>query len=262
MDVLHVFILGIIEGVTEFLPVSSTAHLLIANLFLGIEQTEFTSLFDVVIQTGAILAVAFWYTKTVIQHPSYIKHVLIAFVPTAIIGLVMHDVIKGVFFESMIMIALALIVVGALFIYLEKWISKNHIPLGGTIQNMTIQHALIIGTIQAAAIVPGVSRAGAVIVAMLFLRYKRTEAALFSFLLAVPTIAGAGVVDLMKTDARIFTSQNILLIMIGSVVSLLSALIFVKWLISYLQSHSLEIFGWYRIILGAIVLIAISIGIV
>lgn len=249
MTLVQALILGVIEGITEFLPISSTAHLIIASNFLKLPQSEFVSFYEVFIQSGAILAVVLLYWKLLAGNRQNLQNILISFIPTAIIGFLMRDIIKDVFFQSNSIIGSALVIVGVVFLYVEYLVSQKKLKLTKDIKDMTTKEALLIGTIQAFAIVPGVSRAGAVIVGMMFMRYKRTDAALYSFLLAVPTIGAAGAYDLIKTDLSLVT-ENLGLIVIGSVVSFVTAFYFVKWLIQYLQNNSLNAFAFYRIAVG------------
>ncbi len=255
MTILDAGIYGIVEGFTEFLPVSSTAHLILLSSVLGIPQNQFTGLFEVVIQAGAILAVVFLYIQYILKHRQVLTRVLYSFIPTAIVGFILHDIIKNVFFKSNSLMAIALISVGALFLIAEYFIAQKKLKLEKGIEKMSAKDAVIIGLCQSLAVVPGVSRAGAVIVSMIFLKYKRTDAAIYSFLLAVPTILAASVLDLLKTDPSILNGANVTLLIVGSVVSFIFALVFVRWLLKYLQNNTLNLFAIYRIALGAILLL-------
>lgn len=256
MNFLHAIILGIVEGITEFLPVSSTFHLIFAAKILGLQQTNFEKLFEVVIQSGAILSVLLLYIKTVLEDHELVKKVLVAFIPTAIVGFVLQKIIQDVFFESTPLMLSAFIVVGIIFIVYEFLLANKKVSLSRSLSSFTYIEALIVGGMQAFAVVPGVSRAGAVILAMMFLKFKRSEAARFSFLLAVPTILAAGGLDIIKMRHDLFASaQNIPLLLVGTVVSFVCAYFVVKWLIHYLQTHSLAGFGWYRIVAGILLFI-------
>lgn len=253
MTFLHAIILGIVEGVTEFLPVSSTFHLIFAAKILGIQQTNFVKLFEVVIQSGAIFSVVLLYIKTILEDHELVKKTIVAFIPTAIVGFVLQKVIQDVFFESVPLMLSAFIIVGIIFIVYEFLLATKKTSLARSLTSFTYLEALFVGAMQACAVVPGVSRAGAVILAMMFLKFKRSEAARFSFLLAVPTILAAGGLDIIKMRHDLFSSpSNIPLLLVGMVVSFISAYIVVKWFIKYLQTHSLAIFGWYRIIVGGL----------
>ncbi len=187
----HAAFLGVIEGLTEFLPISSTFHLIMSGKLLGLAQTEFLKVFEVAIQTGGILAVLWLFGPGLLKDKKLIGWLGGSFVVTAIFGLVLHPLIKGVFFESNWLMVSVFIAVGVGFIVLERWLKQNHINLPKTLAELNWNDASLIGLGQAAAVVPGVSRAGAVIVTMLLLRYRRDEAARYSFLIAAPTIMAA-----------------------------------------------------------------------
>jgi len=243
-------ILGIVEGLTEFLPISSTAHLIISSRLLNIPQTEFQKFFEVFIQAGAILSVVFLYFNYAFKNPLLIKKVAASFLPTALVGFLLHKIIKEVFFESFALIIGSLVVIGLLFIVVEYLIKNKKIELSKTIKNLSWTDALIIGLGQSLAVIPGISRAGIVILAMMVKGYRRDEAAVYSFLLAVPTIIAAAGYDLLKTDFAVLSEpDNILFLSAGFVVSFITAYISVKWLIGYLKKHSLIPFGVYRILL-------------
>jgi undecaprenyl-diphosphatase len=261
MDIFHAIILGLVEGITEFLPISSTAHLIITSKFLQLKQTDFLKLFEVFIQSGAILAVLIMYFKYIVGNPKIINKILVSFIPTAVIGFVFFKIIKNVFFESTLLIILMLFFVGLLFIILEMLISGKHIKIYKKISNMTYWHAFLIGVFQSFAIIPGVSRAGAVIASMIFMNYKRSESAIYSFLLAVPTIIAASILDVYKNYGLVFESvTNVRIIVIGFIVSFITAYFAVKWFISYLQKNSLIGFGIYRISLAIILFIIMFLG--
>lgn len=250
MTLTQAIILGLVEGVTEFLPISSTAHLIISSKLLSLPQDEFVSFFEVFIQSGAILAVILLYWKTVLEHQDYIAKIIVSFIPTALIGFLMRDTIKDVFFHSDALIGYSLIIVAILFVLVEMYVKKGTLKLSKSLKDMTYQDAFFAGVIQAAAIVPGVSRAGAVIIGLMLMKYKRAEAAIYSFLLAIPTILGASMFDLIETDLAVLTPSNLSALTVGFVVSFISALVFIKWLIGYLQRNSLNGFALYRILIG------------
>lgn len=256
MDILQSIILGVVEGLTEFLPISSTFHLIFAATILRIPQTDFVKLFEIVIQAGAILSVLLLYLKTFTKDMYLLKRVIAAFIPTALVGFLMYKVIKNVFFASPLVMIGIFMLVGVIFIAYEMFIQKKQDYLHKSLSEFTYKEAILIGFIQALAVMPGVSRAGAVIVGMMLLRFKRDEAARFSFLLSVPTIFAASGYDLLKMRHVLLSSQgNMLLLLVGFVSAFISSYFVVKWFIQYLQKHSLAIFGWYRIILGLILLI-------
>ncbi|MFH0979530.1 MAG: undecaprenyl-diphosphate phosphatase [Candidatus Roizmanbacteria bacterium] len=251
MNLINTLILGIVEGITEFLPISSTAHLIITSKLLNISQTEFQKFFEVFIQSGAILAVIFIYIQYIRRNPEVIKNVLISFIPTAIVGFFLHKIIKTVFFESFYLIIGSLFFVGLLFIVFEYLVKGKKIILKKSINQLTIFDAVVVGVVQSLAVVPGVSRAGAVMLGMMVFGYKRGESAVYSFLLAVPTILAAGFFDLYQSRKIIFSSfDNIWILIFGFLISFIFAYISIKWLINYLKKNSLMIFGIYRIIIA------------
>ena len=254
MDYLNALILGIIEGLTEFLPISSTFHLIFFSKLLGISQTEFQKTFEIFIQTGAVLAIVILYFKTLITNKKLIINLIYSLIPTAILGFIFYGFIKSTLFDSYYLMIASLIIIGLIILILENLISKQKIILNKTIDRLTPIEALIIGLVQCLAFLPGVSRAGAVIIIMLILKYKRQDSALYSFLLAIPTIIGAGLLDLYQTNF-VFSSSQLILLIIGFLTAGLTAFYSAKWLISYLQKHSLEIFAYYRIVLAILSLV-------
>ncbi len=256
MNIFQAIILGVVEGLTEFLPISSTFHLIWAARIMHLAQTDFNKLFEVFIQSGAIFAVVLLYWKTFLENRKLMLKVLTAFIPTAIVGLLMYKIIKDVFFTSANGMLSIFIAVGLFFILFEIFLRQSRIQLDRDLDSLAFWEAAVVGLAQSLAIMPGVSRAGAVIVVLMFFRFKRSEAAKFSFLLAVPTIFAASALDAFKMKDQILSSQNnMLLLVVGSIVAFITALVVIKWFISYLQKHSLIIFGWYRIIVGFLLLI-------
>jgi len=248
MNFINALILGLVEGVTEFLPISSTAHLIISSKLLGIQNTEFQKFFEVFIQSGAILAVVFIYWKIILKNRSLMVNIILSFIPTAVVGLLLHKVIKNVFFESFTLIAVSLFVIGLFFIIYEFLLKNKIVKAEKKIIQMTILQALLIGVGQSLAVVPGVSRAGAVILTMMVMGFNREESALYSFVLAVPTLFAASAFDFIKTDSQlVFSGSNPLFLLIGLTASFFSALLAIKWFIKFLQKNSLSYFGVYRI---------------
>lgn len=259
MDILQVITLGIVEGITEFLPISSTFHLIWTSQLLGIAQTDFVKLFLVVIQAGAILAVVLLYWRDFFTNRAMMINIVATFIPTAIIGYTLYGIIKGVFFESTTFITIVFILVGVLFLFVESLIDKKKLQPSKELKSLTKKDALLIGLIQALAVIPGVSRSGSVIIGMLFMKFKREEAAKYSFLVSAPTIFAASVFDLYEMqDVLISNTDAIPTLIFGSIVAFISAYIGVKWLIGYLQKNSLSLFGWYRIVVGIILLLILS----
>lgn len=250
-------ILGIVEGLTEFLPISSTFHLIFSSKILGISETELLTVFQVFIQSGAILAVLWLFWKDIFHNRKMLEKLILSFIPTAVVGFLLHSIIKNYFFETPLLMIGAFVSVGILFILFEKWHAKNTTE-EKTLEELTWKDAVIIGLGQALAVLPGVSRAGAVILTMMFLKVRRDEAAKYSFLLALPTILSAAALDVLSfKNLSSVTSSDISLFAVGFISAFFSALIVLKWFISYLQSHTLVTFGWYRIIAGMILLLLV-----
>lgn len=252
MTFLQSIILGTIEGITEYLPISSTFHLIWTSRLLGIESTDFQKAYEVIIQSGAILAVAILYIKTFLTNRSLVLKTLTSFVPTAAIGYVLYALIKGTFFESYLLQIIIFALIGFFFIYFEK----TDRQLTKTLTSFSYKDAFIIGLTQVLAVFPGVSRAGAVIVGMMFLGIKRDEAAKYSFLLAVPTLLAASVLDLYKSIPILSSRpESVVLLIAGFIAAFISALVVVRWFIGYLQTNTLKGFGYYRIGLSILLLL-------
>ncbi len=263
MTILHAILLGIIEGLTEFLPISSTAHLIIAAEWLKIPSTEFLKTFEISIQLGAILAIVILYWKKIWSSWNLILKIAVAFIPTAIIGLIFYKIVKQYLMNNNYLIAAALLVGGIILILFEKYFSHDKSGKELTseaakgIDNNTISYkqAAIIGVFQSLAIVPGVSRAAATIIGGLSLGIKRKTIVEFSFLLAIPTMLAATGLDLLKSRTIIMSlSTNDLLVwLVGFVLSFITAVIGVKFFIKYIQNNNFSAFGWYRIVLAIII---------
>lgn len=253
MEYLQSVIFGLVEGATEYLPISSTFHLIWTSRFLGIGQTDFQKAYEVIIQAGAILAVVFLYWKSVIDDKKLILKILSSFVPTALIGLILYKIIKNIFFENYLLQITVFLLIGFVFILYERY--RKNKSLKKSLVDITYQEALIIGLAQSVAVIPGVSRAGAVILTMMLLNVRRDEAAKFSFLLAIPTLLAASALDIIKISPILFAqTDKIGYLAVGFLAAFLSALVVVKWFIKFLQHHTLSSFGWYRIILGILLL--------
>lgn len=256
MSILQSIILGIVEGLTEFLPISSTFHLIWASKLVGIAQTESQKLFEVVIQAGAILAVISVYTRTLLSDRELLKKVVVSFVPTAIIGFLLYKLIKGFFFDNYLLQLAVFAIVGILFIVFEK--VRPSQSYARTINDLSYTETFMVGVAQALSVIPGVSRAGAVILALMFLHTKRDEAAKYSFLLAIPTIIGAAALDLFKSRDLLATTNQWTPLLIGSLAAFITSLVVIKWLIKYLQTHTISIFGWYRIAMLILLLLIVG----
>ncbi|WP_368345177.1 undecaprenyl-diphosphate phosphatase [Pelagovum sp. HNIBRBA483] len=247
--------LGLIEGLTEFIPVSSTGHLLLTSYFIGFESAGRT--FEVVIQVGAVLALLLVYFAKLVDvvlrsasDPSarkFILSVLVAFLPAAVIGVLAHDIIKTVFFETPTLIASMLIIGGVVLLLVDRWVGA---PRHEDAMAFSLPMAFKIGLIQCLAMIPGVSRSGATIVGALLLGSSKRAAAEFSFFLSMPTMMGAFTYDLWKSrdmlDGSAMTE-----IAIGFAMAFISGLTVVRWLLNFVSRHGYAIFGWWRIVVGS-----------
>lgn len=246
MDILQSVIIGVIEGITEFLPISSTAHMVLAAKVMNIAQTDFVKSFEIVIQFGAILSVVALYWKRFILDFESLKRVLAAFIPTAIVGFVLYKIIKTVFLGSTSIIIWTLLLGGA-FIILFELFHKEKVTAHEDISTIPYSKCVGIGLFQSFAVVPGVSRSAATIIGGLALGLKRTTIVEFSFLLAVPTMLAASVLDLAKSGSS-FTSDQFGVLATGFVVSFIVAMFSIKFLLGFVRKHSFIPFGVYRII--------------
>ncbi len=275
IEILKVIFLGIVEGITEWLPISSTGHMILVNEFLQLNcSEEYMDMFLVVIQLGAIMAVVVIYFKQLwpfslkgengLSKTGVLSHVkksqfalwmkiLIACIPAAVIGLLFDDVFEALFYNY-VSIAIALIVFGIAFIVIEKW-NKNRKPKVNSLTALSLKDILIIGGFQVlAAVFPGTSRSGATIVGALLIGVSRTVATDFTFYLAVPVMFGASLLKVVKFGFA-FTATELLYLGIGCAVAFVVSMITIKFLLSYIRKHDFTPFGYYRIILGALVLI-------
>lgn len=255
MTIFHTVIMGIIEGITEFLPISSTGHLIITSHFLGISETEFLKSFQIVIQMGAILAVVLLYLKRIISSRDLWKKILAGFIPTAIIGYGLYKIVKMFLIGNIVVVAWSLIIGGIVLVIFEKWYGKKK-RLGKSLEDMNYREAIVIGLMQSIAVIPGVSRSAATIVGGLMQNISREAIVEFSFLLAIPVIAAAAFLDLIKTPMH-FTSSEWGIIALGTSVSFVVAVMAIKLFLDYIKNHTFTWFGYYRIIIGIIVLIAV-----
>jgi len=250
MDTLQAVILAIIEGITEFLPVSSTGHMILASTYFGIEHDEFTKLFTIVIQLGAILSVLVLYFKRFFQTFDFYLKIIVGFIPAVVLGLLFAKKIDSLL-ENPVTVAVSLLVGGILLLKVDDWFGNS------TNTEITYSKAFKIGLFQCLAMVPGVSRSGASIVGGMSQKLSRSTAAEFSFFLAVPTMLGATVkkcYDYYK-DGFVLTHDEINFLIIGNVVAFIVALIAIKSFIGFLSKHGFKVFGYYRIIVGVALLI-------
>jgi undecaprenyl-diphosphatase len=256
--------LGLLEGLTEFIPVSSTAHVLLAGHFLGFDSSGKT--FEVLIQLGAILAIFGVYAQRLVavfaaapRDPAarrFVGSVLVAFLPAAVLGVLAHGVIKTVLFESPRLMAVMLIVGGAVLIWVDRLALR---PRHDDAMRLPLGMALKIGLFQTLAMVPGVSRSGATIVGALALGASKRAAAEFSFFLSMPTMAGAFAYDLWK-NRDLLDAAAVSDIAVGFVAAFIAAVVVVRGLLAYVSRHGYALFGWWRITLGFVVLLAIWAG--
>jgi undecaprenyl-diphosphatase len=258
MTFLEAFIIAVVEGLTEFLPVSSTGHMVITQALLGMDSDEFVKLFTVNIQFGAILSVLLLYWKRFLQDiPFYIK-LGIAFFPAAIIGLLAGDQID-LMLESPLVVGITLLLGGIALLFVDNWFKTED-----SSTQVTNQSALYIGLFQCIALIPGVSRSAATIIGGMTQGLSRKTAAEFSFFLAVPTMAAASGYKLLKVflkgDPTVIT-DNLSILLFGNVVAFIVALLAIRFFIGFLTKHGFRLFGWYRIVVGAIILILLAAGV-
>lgn len=257
MTLLQAIILAIVEGLTEFLPISSTGHMVLTSYMMGIEENPFVKSFEVIIQFGAILAVLVVYWKRFLPNWSFYKKLFVAFLPTAMIGFVVKDYVD-ILLGSAEVVAWSFIIGGVLLIWTDKYFAHLNTQ-GRTTEQLTYKDSLLLGLFQSIAMIPGVSRSGASIIGGLGLGMHRKEAAEFSFFLAVPTLAAATLYKSLTLFKTIETSQ-IHLIIIGNIVAFVVAILAIKSFIHFLSSHGFKYFGYYRILMGVIFLIMIYSG--
>jgi undecaprenyl-diphosphatase len=242
-------VLGVVEGLTEFLPISSTGHLILASELLGATDDRWT-VFNLVIQTGAMLAVVWEYRARFFKVDLHLyRNLIVAFIPAAILGLLFSKFIKAVLFHA-VPVAIAFIV-GALVIF---WVEgrRNPVRVEST-RDMTWRDALKVGCAQCFALIPGTSRSGATIIGGMLFGLSRKAATEFSFFLAVPTLIAAGGYDLLKNRA-LFSAEHLAPLAVGMVVSFISAFVVIRWLVRYVATHDFKPFAWYRIVFGVVVL--------
>ncbi len=270
IEVLKVVFLGIVEGITEWLPISSTGHMLLVDQFIQMNASdEFKEMFFVVIQLGAILAVVllFWGKMFPFQRKDKSKpcfrrdvflmwcKVVVACIPGAAVTLLFDDFIEA-HLHTPVVIATTLIVYGIAFIVIENW-NKNRVPTTKTLEDISFRTAFLIGLFQVLSIIPGTSRSGSTIIGALIIGVSRVAAAEFTFFLAVPVMFGLSFVKLLKFGLA-FTMQEAMILIIGMVVAFVVSLLVIKFLMGYIRKHDFKAFGWYRIVLGVLVLLYFS----
>lgn len=253
------FVIAVVEGLTEFLPVSSTGHMIITQAILGIKSDEFVKLFTINIQFGAIISVLVLYWKRFLQSFSFYTKLLIAFIPAAVIGLLAGDIIDELL-ESPLVVAISLLVGGIVLLFVDKLFQTEDSE-----KQVDNHSAFMIGIFQCIAMIPGVSRSAATIIGGMTQKLSRKTAAEFSFFLAVPTMAAATGYKLLKVilaedGIEIITSQLDILLF-GNLIAFIVAMLAIKFFISFLTKYGFKLFGWYRIIAGAVILILLALGI-
>jgi undecaprenyl-diphosphatase len=248
MTYLHTLILGIIEGVSEFFPISSTGHLILASYLLHLKQTEFQKSFEIAIQLGAVLSVVVLYWRALLVNLEILKKVITAFIPTAILGFIFYKIIKRVLLGSNTVVLYSLLIGGIFLILFELWHREKE-SASEEISDISYSKSFMIGLCQAVAMIPGVSRSAATIIGGLILGIKRKTVVEFSFLLSVPTMAAATGLDLMKSGGH-FSLEEFTLLIMGFISSFIVALLSIKWLIHFIKNHTFISFGIYRILIA------------
>jgi undecaprenyl-diphosphatase len=248
MTYLHAFILAIIEGITEFLPVSSTAHLILAGKLLKLQETEFLKSFDIAIQLGAILAVVSLWFRRLLTDRELIKRVMVAFLPTGVLGFAFYKLVKTFLLGNTTIILWSLFIGGILLIAFE-FFHKKEGKEEKDVQAITYKQAFGIGVFQALAMIPGVSRSASTILGGMLLGLRRKTAVEFSFLVAIPTMGAAVALDLLKS-AETFSRDQVGMMLFGCIISFIVALLSVKALTAFVRRHTFLLFGFYRIVLA------------
>jgi len=254
MTLFEIIIIAIVEGLTEFLPVSSTGHMILTQAILGVESTDFVKMFIVNIQFGAILAVVVLYWKRFFQSMKFYYKLFIAFIPAAVIGFMLGDYID-MLLESVLVVAISLFLGGIILIGIDKWLSK-------TVKNneITYPKALKIGFFQCIAMIPGVSRSAATIIGGMTQKLDRKTAAEFSFFLAVPTMFAASGYKLYK-GLEVLTTENLPVLLLGNVIAFIVGMIAIRGFITYLTRYGFKVFGWYRVIISIIIFVLLLAGV-
>jgi undecaprenyl-diphosphatase len=258
MDLLQAIILAIVEGITEFLPVSSTGHMIIASAMMGIKDDSFTKVFEIAIQLGAILSVVVLYFKRFFKTYTFYFKLFVAFIPTAVLGLLLKDHIETLM-GNVYVVAANLLVGGVILLYVDKWFANLETKPDA---EPDYKSSALIGFFQALAMVPGVSRSASTIIGGMIGGLNRKSAAEFSFFLAVPTMFAATLKSVWDEKELIMQSTDKLhLLVIGNVVAFVVAMLAIKFFIGYLTKHGFRLFGWYRIILGTLLLVLLFCGV-
>jgi undecaprenyl-diphosphatase len=252
LNLLDAILTAIVEGITEFLPISSTGHMILLSYLLGNHNDEFTKTFEIVIQLGAILAIVALYARRFLLKPVIYLKLFVAFLPSGVFGFLLYKIIKTYLFNHWV-VAASLIVGGIILILLDKRLHLGE-PRPNELDDLTFSQALKVGFFQCLSIIPGVSRAAATIIGGMANGLSKKSAAEFSFLLAIPTMAAASGYDLIKFEGTI-SSEQWKLLAVGFVMAFLTAIVAVKWFVKLLEKHGFTGFGWYRIIIGILFLL-------
>lgn len=258
MTLIQAIILAIIEGLTEFLPVSSTGHMIIGSALMGVTPDEFTKLFLIVIQLGTILSVLVLYYKRFFQSISFYFKLAVAAIPASILGVLFNDYIDQAL-ESPLVVAITLVLGGILLLFVDKWFNKPKIE---QMEEVSYKKSFMVGVYQCLALIPGMSRSASTIVGGMTQGMSRKLAAEFSFFLAIPMMFGASIIKLLKffKGENSFTSEQINLLIVGNVVGFVVAILATKFFIGVLTKYGFKAFGWYRIIVGLIIIGIIASG--
>ena len=254
MNWLEVIIIAIVEGITEFLPISSTGHMIITEKILGMESSDYVKTFIVSIQFGAILSVVVLYWRRFFKSLSFYYKLFVAFIPAAIIGFLAGDYID-LLLDNVIVVAVSLVIGGIILIFVDKWFKEFSKD-----QEISYLKALKIGCFQVIAMIPGVSRSAATIIGGMAQKLTRKNAAEFSFFLAVPTMFAASGYKLFKSYDSI-TIENIGLLIAGNIIAFIVAMIAIKSFVAYLAKHGFKVFGYYRIAIGLIIIVLTLFGV-
>lgn len=252
MTYFQAIVLAIIEGLTEFLPVSSTGHMIIGTALMGMDPSPFVKLFTIFIQLGTILSVLVLYYRRFFKSLDFYYKLVVAAIPASILGLLLNDFIDSLL-ESPLMVAVMLVIGGVILLFVDRWFNR---PQVDNSDDISYKQAFIIGWYQCLALIPGTSRSASTIVGGMTQSLTRKAAAEFSFFLAIPMMAGASVVKLYKffQEGHTFTGEEVNLLIVGNVVGFIVAIIAIKSFISILTKYGFKIFGWYRIVVGLVII--------
>lgn len=245
MNILHAIIFGIVEGITEFLPISSTGHLILTAQILRVSQSNFVKSFEIAIQLGAIFSVVVLYFKSLLLDLKIIKKLIIAFIPTAIIGFIFYKLVKRFLLGNSQVVILSLLI-GGVFLIVFELLHREKADAIDNVASISYSQAIFIGLFQSIAIIPGVSRSAATIIGGLLLGLKRKTIVEFSFLLAVPTMLAATALDLSK-NVHTFSNSQFIFLLVGFITSFIVALLAIKLLLAFIRNNSFIAFGVYRI---------------